>query len=180
MHVVLVDNGRSARLADPALRSALHCIRCGACFNTCPVYRRSGGHSYHYTIAGPIGAILAPAVDLDAHRSLPFASTLCGSCKDVCPVRIDIPAQLLAWRERIAAAGGLPKRYATIFSRLGRVLADRAGFDRAGRWARRALRWLPAGLLAGQWNPWTRAGRELPTAPVESFREWARREGRVE
>ena len=180
MHVVLVDNGRTARLADPEFRSALHCIRCGACLNTCPVYRRSGGHSYHYTIAGPIGAILAPAVDLSAHRSLPFASTLCGSCKDVCPVRIDIPEQLLAWRARIAAAGALPKGYAAIFSRLGRILADRARFEMAGRWARRARRFIPASLLAGRWNPWTRAGRELPPAPAESFREWARREGRVE
>ncbi len=180
MHVVLVDNGRTARLADPEFRSALHCIRCGACLNTCPVYRRSGGHSYHYTIAGPIGAILAPAVDLSTHRSLPFASTLCGSCKDVCPVRIDIPAQLLAWRGRIAAAGTLPEGYAAIFSRLGRILGDRARFELVGRWARRALRWLPAALLAGRWNPWTRAGRALPAVPSESFREWARREGRAE
>lgn len=180
MHVVLVDNGRSARLADPEFRTALHCIRCGACFNTCPVYRRSGGHSYHYTIAGPIGAILAPAVDLSTHRSLPFASTLCGSCKDVCPVRIDIPDQLLAWRERIAAAGMLPKGYARIFSRLGNILADRSRFEFAGRWARRALRFVPLALLNGHWNPWTRVGRELPAAPSESFREWARREGRVE
>jgi L-lactate dehydrogenase complex protein LldF len=180
MHVVLVDNGRTARLADPQFRSALHCIRCGACLNTCPVYRRSGGHSYHYTIAGPIGAILAPAVDLDAHRSLPFASTLCGSCKDVCPVRIDIPAQLLVWRARIGAAGALPTGYANIFSHLGRILADRPRFELAGRWARRALRLLPVSLLAGRWNPWTRTGRDLPTAPTESFREWARREGRAD
>ncbi len=180
MHVVLVDNGRSARLADPEFRSALHCIRCGACLNTCPVYRRSGGHSYQYSIAGPIGAILAPAVDLDAHRALPFASTLCGSCKDVCPVRIDIPVQLLAWRGRIASANALPKGYAAIFARLGGIVADRTRFESAGRWARRALRFLPPALLAGRWNPWTRAGRELPLAPAQSFREWARREGRVE
>jgi L-lactate dehydrogenase complex protein LldF len=180
MHVVLVDNGRTARLADPEFRSALHCIRCGACLNTCPVYRRSGGHSYHYTIAGPIGAILAPAVDLGAHRSLPFASTLCGSCKDVCPVRIDIPGQLLAWRARIGAAGVLPRGYSGIFARLGRALADRARFEQAGRWLRRTLRFVPARILAGHWNPWTRAGRDLPKVAVESFREWARREGRVD
>ena len=180
MHVVLVDNGRTARLADPEFRDALHCIRCAACLNTCPVFRRTGGHSYQYTLAGPIGAILAPAVDLAAHRSLPFASTLCGSCKDVCPVRIDIPAQLLAWRARVAAAGALPNGYAAIFSRLGRILADRARFEMAGRWARRVLRFVPATLLAGRWNPWTHAGRKLPVAPAESFREWARREGRVE
>jgi len=179
MHVVLVDNGRSARLADAEMRSALHCIRCGACLNTCPIYRRSGGHSYGHVIPGPIGAILAPAVDLKLHRDLPFASTLCGSCGDVCPVRIDIPAQLLAWRARSAAAGASPAGYATIFNRLGWILADRRRFDRAGRWVRRALRLIPSALLAGRWNPWTRAGRELPLAPRESFREWARREGRL-
>ena len=179
MHVVLVDNGRSARLADAEMRSALHCIRCGACLNTCPIYRRSGGHSYGHVIPGPIGAILAPATDLRAHRDLPFASTLCGSCGDVCPVRIDIPAQLLAWRGRSAEAGALPLGYTSIFARLGLILADRSRFDRAGRWARRALRLLPQALLAGRWNPWTRAGRELPLAPPESFREWARREGRL-
>ncbi len=180
MHVVLVDNGRTARLADAEMRSALHCIRCGACLNTCPVYRRSGGYSYGHVIQGPIGAILAPAVDLSAHRSLPFASTLCGSCGDVCPVRIDIPAQLLAWRSRSAAAGTLPKGYATIFALLGRVLSSRGNFARTGRWGRRALRWIPAAWLSGRWNPWTRSGRELPLAPTESFRESMRREGRLQ
>ena len=179
MHVVLVDNGRSARLADPEMRSALHCIRCGACLNSCPIYRRSGGHSYGYVIPGPIGAILAPAVDLKAHHDLAFASTLCGSCGDVCPVRIDIPAQLLAWRGRAAAAGALPAGYAALIRRFGAILADRRRFDRAGRWARQALRLIPSALLTGRWNPWTRASRTLPVVPRESFREWARREGRL-
>ncbi len=179
MHVVLVDNGRSARLADAPLRSALHCIRCGACMNTCPIFRRNGGYSYDNVIPGPIGAILAPAVDLSKHRELPFASTLCGSCADVCPVRIDIPAQLLTWRARSAAAGMLPRGYAFLFARLTRVLSDRVRFERAGRWMRRALRLIPAALLGGRRNPWTRAGRELPLAPEQSFRDWARREGRL-
>jgi L-lactate dehydrogenase complex protein LldF len=185
MHVVLVDNGRTARLADAEMRSALHCIRCGACLNTCPIYRRSGGYSYGHVIPGPIGAILAPAVDLDAHRALPFASTLCGSCGDVCPVKIDIPGQLLAWRERSAAANALPSGYATLFRRLGPILAHRARFDRSGVWARRLLRALrrsrfnPLGGLLRRKNPWTRAGRDLPVPPTESFREWARRTGRI-
>jgi L-lactate dehydrogenase complex protein LldF len=178
MHVVLVDNGRTKRLADATMRSALHCIRCGACLNTCPVYRRSGGYSYGHVIQGPIGAILAPAVDLDAHRSLAFASTLCGSCADVCPVRIDIPAQLLAWRARSARAGTLPRGYAAIFALLGRVLARLGRYERAARWARRAQRLLPASWFGGRWNPWTRAGRALPVLADESFLEWARREGR--
>ena len=176
MHVVLVDNGRTRRLADEAMRTALHCIRCGACLNTCPVYRRSGGYSYRHVIQGPIGAILAPAVDLDAHHELPFASTLCGSCADVCPVRIDIPAQLLAWRARSAAAGTLPPGYSTIFPLLGRVLSRLSRFERAARWARRVQRPIPASWLSGRWNPWTRPGRALPVIADESFREWARRE----
>lgn len=180
MHVVLVDNGRTARLADPVLRSALHCIRCGACLNTCPVYRRSGGYSYGYVIQGPIGAILAPTVDLDAHHALPFASTLCGSCADVCPVKIDIPAQLLALRARSAAAGKLPRGYALMFSALGRMLARRQSYECAARWIRRILRLLPASWVAGAHNPWTRPGRTLPILADESFREWARREGRLQ
>ncbi|MBL0170429.1 MAG: lactate utilization protein [Gemmatimonadaceae bacterium] len=185
MHVVLVDNGRTARLADADMRSALHCIRCGACLNTCPIYRRSGGYSYGHVIPGPIGAILAPAVDLGAHRSLPFASTLCGSCGDVCPVKIDIPGQLLTWRERSATAGALPGGYATIFRQLGRLLSRPVSFARAGWVARsalrtlRTLRFIPGTRVARRWNPWTRPGRDLPLAPRESFREWARRAGRI-
>lgn len=179
MHVVLVDNGRTRRLADETMRTALHCIRCGACLNTCPVYRRSGGYSYGHVIQGPIGAILAPAVDMDAHSSLPFASTLCGSCADVCPVRIDIPAQLLAWRARSDIAGTLPRGYRLLFPWLGRILARKARFERAGRWMRRLLRIVPASWLSGRWNPWTRPGRSLPVIPEQSFREWARRQGKT-
>jgi L-lactate dehydrogenase complex protein LldF len=176
MHVVLVDNGRTARLADATMRTALHCIRCGACLNTCPVYRRSGGYSYGTVIQGPIGAILAPAIDLDAHQALPYASTLCGSCFDVCPVRIDIPAQLLAWRARGAAGGRLPRGYGVVFAVLRRVLGAPATFALAARWARRIQRVVPASWLSGRWNPWTRPGRALPVLADESFREWARRE----
>ncbi len=182
MHVVLVDNGRTARLADAEMRSALHCIRCGACLNTCPIYRRSGGYSYGHVIPGPIGAILAPAVDLSAHRALPFASTLCGSCGDVCPVKIDIPAQLLTWRERVAAQQRLPSGYAALFTRLGTILASPTRFARNGRWMRRALRVAHATRLTAlinRFTPWSRPGRDLPRAPRESFREWARRTGRL-
>lgn len=178
IHVVLVDNGRTRRLADAAMRSALHCIRCGACLNTCPVYRRSGGYSYGHVIQGPIGAILAPAVNLAAHQSLPFASTLCGSCADVCPVRIDIPAQLLAWRARAGEAGKLPRGYALLMPLLGRLLSRLSRFERAARLARRLQRLLPASWLSGRWNPWTRPGRALPVLADETFREWSRRTGR--
>ncbi|RZK32919.1 MAG: lactate utilization protein, partial [Hymenobacter sp.] len=90
MHVIIVDNGRTQQLGRPDFRASLKCIRCGACMNTCPVYRRSGGHSYDFTVPGPIGSILSPNIDLKKHSTLPFASTLCGSCTDVCPVKIDI------------------------------------------------------------------------------------------
>jgi L-lactate dehydrogenase complex protein LldF len=89
LHIVLVDNGRSKLLATEQFRQSLHCIRCAACLNTCPVYRRSGGHSYGVTIAGPIGSIVNAARDPEQHRTLPFACSLCGSCTDVCPVKID-------------------------------------------------------------------------------------------
>ncbi|MEB2343550.1 MAG: LUD domain-containing protein [Deltaproteobacteria bacterium] len=98
LHVVLVDNGRSRLLAHPGRRRLLRCIRCGACLNTCPVYRRAGGHAYGTAVGGPIGAALAPALAPQEGGSLPWASSLCGSCTAVCPVRIDLHEQLLAWR----------------------------------------------------------------------------------
>ena len=108
MHIVIVDNGRSTQLGRPDFRNSLKCIRCGACMNTCPVYRRSGGHSYHTAVAGPIGSILAPNLDMAKNADLPFASTLCGSCTNVCPVKIDIHDQLYKWRQVLVKAGHTP------------------------------------------------------------------------
>ena len=101
MHVVILDNGRSSMLADPVLREALNCIRCGACLNVCPIYRRIGGHAYRSVYPGPIGSIVSPNLFGSAAGYLPFASTLCGACKDICPVKIDIPRILLhlRWKE---------------------------------------------------------------------------------
>ncbi|MCA9038663.1 MAG: lactate utilization protein, partial [Planctomycetaceae bacterium] len=107
LHIVLVDNGRSQIRMSDEFRRSLHCIRCGACMNTCPVFRRSGGHSYHSTIPGPIGSILAPARDVGQHHDLPFACSLCGSCSDVCPVKIDLHHQLLTWRREVRVRGHL-------------------------------------------------------------------------
>jgi L-lactate dehydrogenase complex protein LldF len=108
MHVVILDNGRSAMLADPVLREALYCIRCGACLNVCPVYRHIGGHAYRSPYPGPIGSIVSPNLVGGSAAVLPFASTLCGACKDVCPVRIDIPRILLhlRWKESARAGDG--------------------------------------------------------------------------
>ena len=101
-HIVIVDNGRSRMLADPELREALNCIRCGACLNACPVYRKVGGHSYGYVYPGPIGAIVTPMLTgLGDAKDLPFASSLCGACREACPVKIDIPRMLLYLRKEL-------------------------------------------------------------------------------
>jgi L-lactate dehydrogenase complex protein LldF len=176
-HLVLLDNGRTRALADEVGRDALRCIRCSACVNVCPVYRQTGGHAYHTPYAGPIGAILQPQLsgEQGATASLPFASTLCGACADVCPVRIDIPALLVHERAKVvrahasraervgfwivARAFGSARAFATA-QRLGR-LAQRP-FVRRG-WFRR----FPPGPL----RAWGRS-RDLPALPAQTFREW--------
>ena len=177
LHIVVVDAGRSAILAKETFRRALSCIRCGACMNTCPVFRRSGGHSYGTTVPGPIGAVLAPHQDPAKHWALPFASSLCGSCSDVCPVRIDLHHQLLAWRGELVKLGLVP---------LGKRLSAKAGglllgspllYRIAGSLMRLAFAILPKALLEGRWNPWAR-GRALPQPPPRTFREEWRRRGR--
>ena len=184
-HLVLLDNGRTAVLADPAGRSALHCIRCSACLNVCPVYERTGGHAYGSVYPGPIGAVLSPQLTgIENNASLPYASSLCGACYDVCPVKIDIPSMLVHLRGKhveavrsrrtvpsaeaitMAAASwtmARPGRFgaAQRVGRLGRVLA------RGGR-----VRRLPPPLAA-----WTRA-RDAPEPPIQSFRQWWRAEHR--
>ncbi|GAB2943566.1 lactate utilization protein B [Hymenobacter coalescens] len=172
LHIVLVDNGRTRQLGRPDFRASLKCIRCGACMNTCPVYRRSGGHSYDFTVPGPIGAILSPNIDLHKHSSLPFASTLCGSCTDVCPVKIDIHTQLYKWRQIIGAQGELLAAKKLGMKLLSSVLARPAIYRLGGKIAREGLRLLPHGLThATALNPWAKA-RELPEPPPQSFRDW--------
>jgi L-lactate dehydrogenase complex protein LldF len=174
LHIVVVDNGRSRQLADPLYRRSLACIRCGACMNTCPVFRRSGGHSYGWVVPGPIGIILAPGRDAAAHRTLPFASSLCGSCSDVCPVRIDLHHEILGWRRRIAEGGLLPRGKRTAMRLLGWVLGSTWRYRLAGWMARRVLPLLPRALVYRRWNVWGRQ-RELPPLPPRSFRELYRR-----
>jgi L-lactate dehydrogenase complex protein LldF len=175
LHIVLVDNGRSGLRARAEFAEALTCIRCGACMNTCPVFRRSGGHSYDAVIPGPIGSVLEPARAPSAHASLPYACSLCGSCRDVCPVRIDLPKQLLAWRAELSqgAPGGALRRAGL---RVARFAFERPRvYALVGALARRVARVLPERWLAGRWNPWTR-GRALPPTPPHSFRAlYARR-----
>ena len=171
LHIILVDHGRSEQLGRADFWRSLKCIRCGACMNTCPVYRRSGGHSYGSTVPGPIGSVLTPGLDLAKYASLPFASTLCGSCTAVCPVKIDLDVQLLRWRQLVVSAGhvSVVKRVAARVS--APLLATPRALGIGGMVLRTALRWLPAPLMRAVARPWTR-DRELPRPPAESFRAW--------
>jgi L-lactate dehydrogenase complex protein LldF len=180
MHVVMVDNGRIKSLADPKMREMLYCIRCGACLNTCPVYRKIGGHAYGWVYSGPIGALVTPEfVGIGPARELPFASSLCGACREVCPVKINIPDLLLhlrseaqehapprsksllserltfrlwAWAMRHPAVYELGSR----FARWGQALVARKGW----------IRKIPA-YPASQWTK----ERDFPALAPQSFRE---------
>lgn len=172
MHVVLLDNGRTKRLADDDFRSALKCIRCGACMNTCPVYRRSGGHSYHSTIAGPIGSILAPGLDMKTYADLPFASTLCGSCSNVCPVKIDIHTQLFKWRQVLVRNGHVSIEKKAMMITTARALSSPLIYRVSGKIIRLLLRYFPA-AAENRFNTWYRK-REMPSPPSGSFLNWYR------
>jgi len=178
LYVIILDNGRSKILSDPAAWQALRCIRCGMCLNVCPVYRRVGGWAYGWVYPGPIGSIITPhLVGLEQAGTLPFASSLCGACSEVCPVKIDIPHQLVHLRHRAvnepspmnsaterltwqlwAWAMSGPRRYGLT------MWAVRLGVRMA-----KLLPWHP-----GKLGAWTR-GRELPKVPGPAFRNWWRR-----
>jgi L-lactate dehydrogenase complex protein LldF len=175
LHIILVDNGRSTMLGEAEYRNALKCIRCGACMNTCPVYRRSGGHSYNATVPGPIGSILSPAQDARKHYTLPHACSLCGSCTDVCPVKIDLHHQIYTWRHRLVLKGLLPasKRWAMYFG--AKVLQTPWLYKLGGSMMRKIVPLLPRSLVyIDILNPWGKH-REMPPMPKESFRELYRR-----
>jgi L-lactate dehydrogenase complex protein LldF len=176
-HLVLLDNGRTEVLADEAGRQALHCIRCSACLNSCPVYARTGGHAYESVYPGPIGAILTPQLrGLDESTDLPWASSLCGACYEVCPVKIDIPSVLVHLRGRVVRERPSGRRMETAIMRTAaRTFSSRGRYELAQRAARRGqgpLARLPFGPLA-RWAE----SRELPEVPDQSFREWWRARG---
>ena len=182
-HLVILDNGRTQVLADTVGRQALNCIRCSACLNICPVYERTGGHAYHSVYPGPIGAILTPQLlGIGNASTLPYASSLCGACYDVCPVKINIPEVLIYLRGRVVRNtqdglfGGLgPENVA--MKLMARIFADPKQYEEAQRLARlgqwpfvhkNTITGLP-GPLGG----WTTM-RDLPPVPKQSFREWWR------
>ncbi len=175
-HLVLLDAGRTRALGDPIGRDALRCIRCSACVNVCPVYRRAGGHAYHSVYAGPIGAILQPQLsgERGPAASLPYASSLCGACADVCPVLIDIPRLLVNERAKIVKTGRRSVERSALRA-LARAFSTRERYERAQRLGRSLQRvavrdgrlsWFP-GPLAG----WGRT-RSLPGVAGQTFREW--------
>jgi L-lactate dehydrogenase complex protein LldF len=171
MHIVLVDNGRSARLGMAEFWTSLKCIRCGACMNTCPVFRRSGGLAYGATYSGPIGLILDPTFDKRKYSTLPFASTLNGSCSNVCPVKINIHEQIFAWRRVLAEEHQIDPAKRQMMKAAGVVLSHPALYRAAIASADSALRLLPKFVVYNRWNAWTE-GREMPPVPRETFHAW--------
>jgi L-lactate dehydrogenase complex protein LldF len=175
-YVVLLDNGRSRLLPDAEKRQTLYCIRCGACLNTCPVYRKIGGHSFPWVYSGPIGAILTPQfMGVQQASELPFASSLCGACGEVCPVKIEIPKILLELRHEVKKAENRekPRRIEKLaFRAFAWLMTHPRLFEMAGK-AARSLG-VPS-FNVGPLGAWL-SQRELPPLPERSFREmWRRR-----
>src|SRR3954463_3209000 len=183
-HLVLLDNGRTATLADPEGRTALRCIRCSACLHVCPVYERTGGHAYGSACPGPIGAGLSPQLTgVKDNASLPYASTLCGACFDACPVAIDIPSILVHLRAEHVEAQERVTPEAVAFRGLARVMSDPRLWRLAqraaglGRFLARGRPTLPTALPPPA-SAWTRS-RDLPTPPKKTFtQQWAEEHGR--
>ena len=176
-HLVLLDNGRTDVLGDTVGRQALRCIRCSACLNACPVYERAGGHAYGSVYPGPIGAILTPqlqGMSSEVDKALPYASSLCGACYEVCPVAIDIPEVLVHLREQVAEGPGHTGEKAMMASAEA-ALSSSATLDAAQRAASLARGAVPQHLpgLAGNWTD----TRSMPEIPEESFRRWWKKRG---
>lgn len=180
MHVVIVDNGRSEMLAGPTAE-ILACIRCGACLNACPVFRVTGGHAYGTVYSGPFGAIVTPGLmGMDPWWDLAHASTLCGACEEVCPVRIRIPDMLIELRRQAAEQGRLPAWLSRGVKRFAATVTEPPRWRRAKRWAHRLSSpisrsgWI--GWLPGPGRGWTNS-RDFRRPARQSFLEWWRSRG---
>ena len=178
-HVVLLDNGRTDALADEVGRQALRCIRCSACLNVCPVYERTGGHAYGSVYPGPIGAVLTPQLrgtQSEVDKSLPYASSLCGACYDVCPVAINIPDLLVHLRTRVVEEGSGRRPLDVLMKALGWVFADARRLRRVQGLASLSRRLLgdTIGRLPPPLSKWTDS-RDAPAPAEESFRDWWKR-----
>jgi L-lactate dehydrogenase complex protein LldF len=171
MHVVLVDNGRSERLGLEEFWTSLKCIRCGACMNTCPVYRRSGGLSYGATYSGPIGLIIDPTFNARKYSNLPFASSLNGSCTNVCPVKINIHEQIYAWRRVLVEQHEVPLIKRAAMKAAGVLLSRPAAYCAAIAAADTALAHLPRFAIYNSLNAWGKH-REVPNPPRQTFHSW--------
>ena len=180
MHIVLVDNGRSARLGLGEFWTSLKCIRCGACMNTCPVYRRSGGLSYGATYSGPIGLIIDPTFNAHRYSHLPFSSTLNGSCTNVCPVKINIHEQIYAWRRELVKRHEVPFLKKVAMKAAGELLSRPSAYRAAIAVAAGALAHLPRFIIYSGLNAWGKH-REVPPPPKQTFHRWyqANRGGRA-
>jgi L-lactate dehydrogenase complex protein LldF len=178
MHIVMVDNGRTQRLADERFWYALKCIRCAACLNTCPVYRRSGGLSYGSTYMGPIGVIMMPTFDLHRYSQLPFASTINGSCTNACPVQINIHEQIYEWREEMEARGQFSTTKQAAMKVAGNLLSHPEAYRAGTEMSESALRHLPHFATYNRLNAWGRH-REVPAAASETFHQWYTRNREV-
>ena len=193
MHVILIDNGRTAVLSDELGRQALRCIRCSACMNVCPVYERAGGHAYGSTYPGPIGAILSPqlsGIEAAENNSLPYASSLCGACYEVCPVKINFPEVLVHLRAKDVESKHAVREFEgnkkAPFSQMDGMMLGAKKLFTSGKMMSIAERGLPMSrLISGRKHKitavpgivggWT-AYRDIPEPPKESFRNWWKKE----
>ncbi len=180
-HLVIVDNGRSRLLGDPELRESLHCIRCGACLNICPVYRKVGGHAYGWVYPGPIGAVVSPMlVGLKEAKDLPYASSLCGACREVCPVKINIPHMLLRLRTKLMESPSSEERKTTKWEKLlargyGRLMSSPGMLSMVHKMGRLvqapiARKGRIKGIMIPPLSHWTK-DKDLPALPSRSFRQ---------
>ena len=174
MHLVILDNGRSARLSAKDYRQVLKCIRCGACMNTCPVFRRTSGISYDAIYMGPIGLALEPSYDLYKYARLPYSCTHCGSCGDVCPVKVPIPELIFYWRAEVVKHGFGQPTHDIEQDLAAMVLKNSTNLaiaEKAGLWA---LRHVPEQITESALNPWAKEHTN-PEPPEETFRQYYRR-----